>query len=81
MFWVAMLGAALIIVVLAWCCRLAAEEVNEAAEELNDRIRQLQAVVGRVSRTGGYGARVIRERGRPLREILRNIEVTRPHRG
>ena len=86
-----MLMAATLIAAVGWLvmmlvlgCLAKAKEVGEAREELNDRMRMLCDVAASVGRTSDKGARLVRHRSQPFRQILHNVPGVRgqpQHRG
>ena len=84
MFWMGVLAfmAAWTVALLVWVCLAKAKEGDEALEELNERIRQLQQIATSLARTGGRSAALIRRRAQPIRHFLERIgdDFTQPQR-
>ena len=72
MFLMAAIGLAVawFVVLLAWACCVKAKEADEAMEELNERIRQLDQIASSTSWAAGNRAALVRRRTVPLRELL-----------
>jgi type II secretory pathway component PulJ len=81
MFLMGVVGFAVVwlVVLLAWACCVKAKEADEAMEELNERIRQLDQLASSV-RTQGRRAAFARNRTAPLRDLLAEIgePITEP---
>jgi hypothetical protein len=72
MFLMAAIGFAVawFVILLIWACCVKAKEADEAMEELNERIRQLDQVASSMAWTPGSRAALVRRRSVPLRELL-----------
>ena len=84
MFWLGVLAfvVAWAIALLCWACCVLAKEGEEAAEELNEGIRQLHQIATSVARTGGRSAALVHRRAQPIHQLLEDMgdDVTQPQR-
>lgn len=80
----AAVGAAVVlfILLLGVHCVFAGQDVQEAHEELDEKILQLQKIASSIERTGGRSARLAGSRVVPFRRILARAEDdTEPQTG
>ena len=74
------LAVAWFIILLVWACCVKAKEADEAMEELNERIRQLDQVASSATWAPSRRAAMVRRRTVPLRDLLAEVgePITQP---